>query len=138
MSNINNISGEYIPTPLSKVLYGRGTIQSLPALLSELNAKKAFIVTGSSLHSKTPVIKQIEQILGDKFGRTYSKIAQHAPVQAIKEAVEDAKKTGVDVFISVGGGSPIDSVKGTQSSLPPQAYLGVFFSGWRVDCSYYS
>src|SRR3981189_1662354 len=54
MSNINNISGEYIPTPLSKVLYGRGTIQSLPALLSELNAKKAFIVTGSSLHSKTP------------------------------------------------------------------------------------
>jgi len=58
------------------------------------------------------VIKQIESILGDKHVQTFSKIAQHAPVQAIKEAAEQAKSTGVDVFISVGGGSPIDSVKG--------------------------
>jgi len=112
MSNITHLSGSYVPTPLSKVLYGRGTIQSLPSLLDDLHAKKAFIVTGSSLHSKTPVIKQIEQVLGNKFARTYSKIAQHAPVRAIREAVEDAKAAGVDVFISVGGGSPIDSVKG--------------------------
>jgi alcohol dehydrogenase class IV len=118
MSDIQNISGQYIPTPLQKVVYGRGVIQSLPSLLSELGCNKAFIVTGTSLQSKTPVIKQIEGILGDKCVRTYSKIAQHAPVSAIKEAVEDAKQCGVDVFISVGGGSPIDSVKGIFVMLP--------------------
>ena len=118
MSDIQNISGQYIPTPLQKVVYGRGVIQSLPSLLSELGCNKAFIVTGTSLQSKTPVIKQIEAILGDKCVRTYSKIAQHAPVSAIKEAVEDAKQCGVDVFISVGGGSPIDSVKGIFVMLP--------------------
>jgi alcohol dehydrogenase class IV len=59
------------------------------------------------------VIKEIEGILGTKHVKTFSKIAQHAPIQAIREAAEEAKKSGVDVFISVGGGSPIDSVKGT-------------------------
>jgi len=101
---------------LGKVVYGRGSIQQLPELLNSLNASKAFIVTGSSLQNKTPVINEIEGILGGKHVKTFSKIAQHAPIQAIKEAAEEAKKAGVDVFISVGGGSPIDSVKGPHFS----------------------
>lgn len=104
--------GQYEPTQLSKVVYGRGSIQRLPELLDSLKARKAFIVTGSSLRNKTPVIKNIEAVLGDKHIKTFSKIGQHAPIQAIREAVDQAKQAGVDVFISVGGGSPIDSVKG--------------------------
>ena len=80
--------------------------------MDSLKAKKAYIVTGSSLQNKTPVIKEIEGILGEKHIKTFSKVAQHAPIQAIREATEEAKNAGVDVFISVGGGSPIDSVKG--------------------------
>ena len=106
------MTGEYEPTPLAKVVYGRGSIDRLPELLDSLNASKAFIVTGQSLQTKTPVIKEIEGILGSKHIKTFSKIAQHAPISAIREAVDDAKQAGVDVFISVGGGSPIDSVKG--------------------------
>jgi alcohol dehydrogenase class IV len=109
------------------VVYGRGSIQRLPELLQSLKASKAFIVTGSSLQTKTPVIKEIEGILGDKHIKTYSKIAQHAPISAIREAAEDAKRAGVDVFISVGGGSPIDSVKGNQS---------IQFTSNSSDCSY--
>jgi alcohol dehydrogenase class IV len=95
-------------------VYGRGTTSRLPELLESLNASKAFIVTGSSLQTKTPVISQIEAILGDKHVATFSKIGQHAPVEAIREAADQATAAGVDVFISVGGGSPIDSVKGKQ------------------------
>jgi 3-oxoacid CoA-transferase len=106
------ITGQYEPTPLQKVVYGRGSIQRLPELLDSLKASKAYIVTGSSLHTKTPVIKEIEDILGERHVKTFSKIGQHAPIQAIREAADEATKAGVDVFISVGGGSPIDSVKG--------------------------
>jgi alcohol dehydrogenase class IV len=106
------ISGQYEPAPISKVVYGRGSIQQLPGLLDSLKAKKAYIVTGSSLQHKTPLIAEIETILGDKHVKTFSKIGQHAPIQAIREAVEEAKCVGADAFISVGGGSPIDSVKG--------------------------
>jgi len=58
------------------------------------------------------VIKQIESILGNRHIKTFSKIAQHAPIQAIREAADQARTAGADVFISVGGGSPIDSAKG--------------------------
>lgn len=108
--------GEYEPTTLAKVVYGRGSIQQLPELLDSLKAKRAFIVTGSSLQQKTPVIKEVESILGDKHVKTFSKIAQHAPFQAIRDAAREAVEAGVDAFISVGGGSPIDSVKGTRST----------------------
>ena|ERR1700738_1656740 len=106
------MEGQWEPTSLAKVVYGRGSIQQLPELLETLSARKAYIVTGSSLQTKTPVIKEIEAILGDKHIKTFSKIGQHAPIQAIRDAADEAKKAGVDVFISVGGGSPIDSVKG--------------------------
>jgi len=97
-------------------------------------------VTGSSLQNKTPVIKEIEGILGQKHVKTFSKIAQHAPIQAIKEAAEEAKKAGVDVFISVGGGSPIDSVKGNYI-LPEDANCSdypLFTKGfwWGFSSSY--
>jgi 3-oxoacid CoA-transferase len=105
------MTGQYEPTPLAKVVYGRGSIQRLPELLDSLKVHKAFIVTGSSLQTKTPVIKDIEAILGDKHIKTFSKIGQHAPIQQIREAATEAKDAGVDIFISVGGGSPIDSVK---------------------------
>ena len=140
------IPGQYEPTQLSKVVYGRGSIQRLPELLDSLKARKAFIVTGSSLQHKTPVIKEIETMLGDKHVKTFSKIGQHAPIQAIREAVDEAKSAGVDVFISVGGGSPIDSVKGilyhhfqySEGSHYPfvaERFRRVVSSSYR--CSYY-
>jgi phosphoribosylcarboxyaminoimidazole (NCAIR) mutase len=126
--SIDVIPGQYEPTNLSKVVYGRGSIQRLPELLASLNAKKAFVVTGSSLQNKTPVIKEIEAILGDKHVKTFSKISQHAPIQAIREAAEEAKKGEVDVFISVGGGSPIDSTKGALVSSTASLIIAIIHS----------
>jgi alcohol dehydrogenase class IV len=80
-----------------------------------LKAKRALIVTGQSLKNNTPVIKYVETLLGDKHLQTFSKISEHAPIQHINDAAKEAKREGIDVIISVGGGSPIDSAKG----IPP-------------------
>jgi alcohol dehydrogenase class IV len=43
---------------------------------------------------------------------TFSKIAQHAPIQQLDEAADlMLREKSVDTIISVGGGSPIDSAK---------------------------
>jgi alcohol dehydrogenase class IV len=93
-------------------VYGRSSIKRLPELLDFLKAKRTYIVTGSSLKHKAPVIGEVESVLGERHIKTFSKIGQHAPIQAMRDAAEVAKKASIDVFISVGGGSPIDSVKG--------------------------
>jgi len=93
------------------MIYGRGTSNQLSEVMAELGGTKAFIITGRSLYEKTPVIKNIEKSLRTLHGGTFSKIGQHAPIAGIREATELVGKSGCDILISVGGGSPIDSAK---------------------------
>lgn len=76
------------------------------------DSSRAFIITGNSLATKTSLVKQVEQLLGDKHAGTFSKIGQHAPIKELDEATELVLKDDkIDTIISIGGGSPIDSAK---------------------------
>jgi len=55
-----------------------GTINRLPEVISKLGGSKAIIITGQSLSTKTPVIKEIEKLLGDLHVGTFNSIQQHA------------------------------------------------------------
>ncbi|KAF2730221.1 hypothetical protein EJ04DRAFT_567960 [Polyplosphaeria fusca] len=103
--------GVYRASPIKLLIYGKGTSKQLADVVAELGGTKAFIITGRSLYEKTPVIKEIEQSLGSVHGGTFSKIGQHAPIQDIREATGLMAKSGCDVLISIGGGSPVDSAK---------------------------
>ena len=79
------------------------------------------MLTGTSLASKTGLIKQIEELLGSRHAATYSKIGQHAPIAQLDEATDAVKKdSSIDTIISVGGGSPIDSAKAISYRLNEQ------------------
>ena len=107
------LSGLWMPTQLQKMFYGPSTVQDrlLSCLPSENS--KAFIITGSSLATKTSLVKDVEKLLTSKHhAGTYSSISQHAPVSQIDEAVNAvAKDSNIDTLISIGGGSPIDAAK---------------------------
>lgn len=77
------------------------------------SSSKAFIITGSSLASKTPLIQQVEKLLSSKHhAGTFSDIKQHAPVAQLDEATNAVQEDpSIDTIISIGGGSPIDSAK---------------------------
>ncbi|KAJ4345465.1 uncharacterized protein N0V89_011596 [Didymosphaeria variabile] len=107
----SSLKGVYRASPVKLLIYGRGTSKQLSDVVSELGGTKAFIITGRSLYEKTPVIKDIEKSLGSVHGGTFSKIGQHAPIGDIREATALMAKSGCDVLISIGGGSPIDSAK---------------------------
>lgn len=107
------LSGGWKPSHLQAMHYGPGSVKS--HLLSYLPSRtsKAFIITGSSLATRTPVISQIESLLGSTHhAGTFSNIQQHAPVAQLDEATDAVlKDPSIDTLISVGGGSPIDSAK---------------------------
>ncbi|KAK5138431.1 hypothetical protein LTR08_000017 [Meristemomyces frigidus] len=106
------LSGLWKPTHLQRLYYGSESVKKhlLECLPSE--SSKAFIITGSSLASKTGLIKQVEEQLGSKHAGTFSKIGQHAPVKQLDEATELVlQDESIDTIISIGGGSPIDSAK---------------------------
>lgn len=47
-------------------------------VIAKLGATKAFIITGQSLSTRTPVIKEAEASLGSAHVGTFNKIGQHA------------------------------------------------------------
>ncbi|KZM24878.1 uncharacterized protein EKO05_0010976 [Ascochyta rabiei] len=108
----NPLSGLWQPTQLQRLHYGSGSVKKhlLDCLPSENS--KAFIITGNSLATKTPLIKDVEKILGSKHAGTFSKIGEHAPVAQLDKATKIVENDdSVDTVISIGGGSPIDSAK---------------------------
>ena len=107
------LSGLWKPTHLQRLYYGPSSVQThlLECLLKD--SSKAFIITGSSLANKTPLIKEVEDLLSQKHhAGTFTKIKQHAPIAQLDEATEIVRKdSSIDTIISIGGGSPIDSAK---------------------------
>ncbi|CAK7238126.1 hypothetical protein SEUCBS140593_010352 [Sporothrix eucalyptigena] len=107
-------SGVYEPQRLLKMFYGQHCVQkNLVACLPDTTGSRAIIITGPTLANKTPLVKEVEALLGaDRHTATFAGIRQHAPVDSVAAAVELATShTQIDVVISIGGGSVIDAAK---------------------------
>ena len=107
------LSGLWMPTQLQKMHYGPSTVHDRLLSCLPSDKSKAFIITGSSLATKTSLVKDVEKLLTSQHhAGTYSSISQHAPISQIDEAVKAvAKDSNIDTLISIGGGSPIDAAK---------------------------
>ena len=83
------------------IQWGEGSVAQLPSQLERLGVKRVALITTRSLAGvKLPVEPEITATIG-----------QHAPISQVDEAVELAKKGGIDGVVSFGGGSPIDAAK---------------------------
>ncbi|OJT15914.1 Alcohol dehydrogenase 2 [Trametes pubescens] len=111
----SNLHGSYAWTQsLQGIHFGPGSIKTaLPKLLAKIGAKKALVVTGRSLHEKTDVVRNVENVLKElnAYGATFYEIGQHSPIAGIKNGLQQFKDVGADVIVAVGGGSPIDASK---------------------------
>lgn len=108
----NPTSGLWQPTQLQKLFYGPGSVESHLLSCLPKASSKAFIITGNSLATKTPLVAQVEALLGTHHAGTFSSIGEHAPVAHLDAATTRvAEDPSIDTLISIGGGSPIDSAK---------------------------
>jgi alcohol dehydrogenase class IV len=103
--------GEFVFLPQERVLFGAGTRTGLSDEMDRLLASRALVLTGRSLASETPVIGEIEMLLGSRRVATFARIGQHTPEGDVAEAARIARDHRVDLLLSVGGGSPIDAAK---------------------------
>ena len=112
------LTGIWLPNQLSSLYYGPGSVHKHLFSALPTPQSKAYIVTTTSLATKTPLVNQVETLLGaSHHAGTFTKISQHAPIAQIEEAASlvgggsDPGNPQVDTVISLGGGSPIDSAK---------------------------
>ena len=109
--------GEYTFLPQEKVIYGAGSSVRLASEADRLACRRAWIITGLTLATQTPLIQRVESALGVRHVGTYAGIRQHAPESGILEAARLALQSRADLLVSVGGGSPIDAAKAVARAL---------------------
>ncbi len=103
--------GEYVFPPMDKVTFGPGTVESLPQEVERLAGKRILIITTASVAAKSPLLKRVEDLLGDCHVATFSEVRQHTPSGTVVAAVEAAQANHANMLVSLGGGSVIDATK---------------------------
>ncbi|KAF2705547.1 Dehydroquinate synthase-like protein [Pleomassaria siparia CBS 279.74] len=126
-STTHPLSGLWQPTQLQKLYYGSGSVSKHLIDALPKPESKAFIITGTSLATKTPLVAQVESLLGQRHAGTFSKIGEHAPIAQLDEATQLVQKDDtIDTVISIGGGSPIDSAKAISHRLHSKSNKWLF------------
>lgn len=107
------LSGLWKPQQhLKHLYYGSGCVDRHLISILPGPPSRVFIITGSSIFTKTPLIQQLQALLGDQHAGTFASIKQHGQASDIDEATSMVvQDSSVDTLISVGGGSPIDAAK---------------------------
>ena len=94
-----------------RVISGIGALNELPGALQELGAKRALLITGRTLATKTELVSLVADTLGSCHAGTFSECRQHVPESSVDKAFAEAVACNVDSLVVFGGGSPVDTSK---------------------------
>lgn len=94
-------------TPPLRVFAGPGALESLPAEMERIGARRALIVAGHSVTHKTGLVTRIRQLLGPLFAGGFDGVKRNSPLDAVLAGVEEARRVRADAIIAVGGGSTL-------------------------------
>jgi len=102
---------EHVAALTERVVVGAGSVERLPQLCDRYGMKRVVVVTGRTLHERTPVVATLERLLGDRHAATFAQMREHVPRSAAGALQDLLDQTGADGVVSAGGGSPIDGAK---------------------------
>jgi alcohol dehydrogenase class IV len=102
----------FVHLPVDRVIYGAGALGELAKEVERLGARRVFVITGTSLATKTEWVSRVQGLLGDRCAGIFTDTRAHVPKRTIIEAARQAGAALADGLVSIGGGSPIDTAKG--------------------------
>jgi len=92
------------------LIFGRGTVEQLGAVVDRLRAKRVFVVTDEILVAA----KLADAVTAPLVGKTvevFTGCKPEPPLEIIRQAVAAAREFKPDVVIGLGGGSNMDTAK---------------------------
>lgn len=106
---------EYTPT---RVIYGRGRVSQLSAVLEDLGKQRAMIVCGSNVGSNRAVMDPIKSGIGDNLVAVFDETTPEKRCTTVFEGMDILQEEAVDVVIGVGGGSSLNVGRAMCSMAP--------------------
>ncbi|MFZ6004868.1 MAG: iron-containing alcohol dehydrogenase family protein [Actinomycetota bacterium] len=90
-----------------QIVFGTASVDRLPELVRTTGARKALLVTTEG-RLASPEGERVVAKLGRSLASTFSEVRSHVPVPLVQQAVLQARRDGVDLVVSFGGGSCAD------------------------------
>lgn len=103
--------GSYAYLPLERVVFGKPAAQAAAEETARIGARRVFLVASKSLSRKTPAIREIADALGARYAGLFDECIAHTPWPSVIAAAEAVRAAKPDLILTVGGGTPIDTVK---------------------------
>ena len=94
-----------------RVVFGRAVVDSAGQEADQLGCRRAFLVSGPNT-SRTPLYARVRRALGTRCVGEFVGVEPHSPVPDTERVALEARNLGVDLLVSIGGGSASDSAKG--------------------------
>ena len=99
---------------VERVTLGRDAAETAAAEMDRIGAKRALIISSGTLARETSEIESIQSALGDKAAGLFTSCRAHSPQDDALAVAEAARTADADIFITVGGGTIIDTTKVAQ------------------------
>src|SRR3972149_752337 len=93
-------------------IFGRGASEGVGAELKAQGAKKVFLVTDEVLWKLGTLSKIVESLKAEQLEfELYDKLPTEPTVDFVVDGTAAFKKSGCNIILTVGGGTPIDTAK---------------------------
>jgi alcohol dehydrogenase class IV len=101
---------EWSPPTSGRIVAGADALARLPGLLSDLDIRRAIVVTSPSM-ARSPVFAVVCEQIGERLIGVFPTVAAHAPMADVRELKDMAGSFGADGYVAVGGSSVLDAMK---------------------------
>lgn len=105
------LQGRYEFLPQDRVVFGTPAAQAVAELAEQMNARRVFLVSSKTLSRQTDEIDKIRAALGDRYVGLFDECVAHVPRGSVLKAAEAVRRAEPDLIVTIGGGTPVDTVK---------------------------
>lgn len=126
------MNGVYEFLAQDRVVFGEPAAEAVSELASQYGATRVFLVVSKSLNRLTDEVDIIRQSLGVRYLGTFDDCAEHTPRASVIALTQQLRTTQPDLVVTVGGGTPIDTVKLALLCLAENVQDEQTLGQWRI------
>jgi alcohol dehydrogenase class IV len=90
---------------------GKGSLAQLRAEVDRARAKRAFVVCGKSVATRTDLVDRVKANLGERYAGVFDGVATSSPLPSVLAGTAAAREAKADLIVAVGGGSAMVSAR---------------------------
>ncbi len=104
-------TGIYEFLPQDRVIFGKPAHEAVVETADKLGKRRLLIVAGKTLSRRTEVVSRIAAALAERYVGVFDECVEHVPRASVLQLAATVKRLQPDLIVTVGGGTPMDTVK---------------------------